>query len=215
VTAKKHTQASLFWTLLEGLKKLIDLNASGLELDNPTNRHLALALSHSIFPGNVLDDAIALAFARTGLDARNPVHWKLLLGLFCAAHFGARSKLAAPKVWTPERLAKLYKDVDEVRSRRARLSDVAVARILKKNEPYSETYGQFTIDYIRERIGDAKSSRREFEETLKTYLASLRALRASFDLEWTSEIEAKYASSFIETGCKAASVFPGNNPSAK
>ena len=62
-------------------------NAGDAQLDDPIAEICRLQLSCSLVPGNPFDDAIALGFAKTGFDVRDPLQWKLLLSLFCIAHF--------------------------------------------------------------------------------------------------------------------------------
>jgi hypothetical protein len=203
VTTKKHDASTRFWYLLEGYK------SSGSKTDdpdwtNPIEVILRPSLSCSVFPGNPLDDAIAIAFAKTGLNVRDPFHWKALLGLFCLAHFAEWPKLAAQKRWTAARLEQLDKDTAEIWTRHPDFSDEAVARILKEKKSYGESYGQYAISSIRERIRDARKFKQEREELLKKHLTFTRRLYETLGVEWTSELEAEVTHSLKETARKVS-----------
>jgi hypothetical protein len=198
VTTTKHDASHRFWDLLEQFKGQVDVRTDDPNWTNPYEI-VRLALSHSVFPGSPLDDAIAIAFVRSGLNVRDPLHWKLLLGLFCLAHFAEWPKPAAHKLWTSARLQELDEHIAAIESRHPDFSDVAVARTLKEGKPYSKTYGQYSINYIRELIRDAKSSKREFEELLHKHLRSTRPYYESAGIEWTCELEAKLTQSFLDT----------------
>jgi hypothetical protein len=187
-----------FWKLLEEIKPGID--SAGVykpDFTDPTQL-FGIALNLTLIPGDPRDDAIALAFAKTGLNVNDPFHWKLLLTLFCVAHFADWPKVAAPKLWTRARLEQLHKHVTEIRIRHPGLSDAAIAKILRKNRSYRETYGQHSIDYIRERIRDAKKSELEFEELVQKHVKAVQLRYESVGVKWTSELESKTKSSFIE-----------------
>jgi hypothetical protein len=203
VTLKKDTPSRRFWDLLEEFKRHVDVKGDDPDWTNPAEL-FRLALSFSVLPDIPGDNAIAIAFAKSGLNVRNPFHWKLLLTLFCLAHFDKWPKRAAPKLWTHARLDALYKSVTEIESHHpqslARLSDGAIAKILRKNR--KEIYGQFTIDYLRERIRDARKAKKGFDELLRTHLKSMRLVYESASLNWTDEIEAKITASFTRTARK-------------
>jgi hypothetical protein len=188
-----------FWKLLEGMKPAIDL--AGVykpDSTDPTQILLATALNLTLIPGDPRDDAIALAFAKTGLNPNDPSHWKLLLALFSLAHFADWQKLAAPKLWTRSRLEQLHKHVAQIEARRPGLSDVAIAKILRKNSPYRETYGQYSIDYIRERIRNAKESEVALEKLAQEYVKVVQLRYESVGVKWTSELGSETKNSFIE-----------------
>jgi hypothetical protein len=203
VTAKKHDASTRFWYLLERCKSL-GIKTDDPDWTNPLDVILRPLLSCSVLPGNPLDDAIAIAFAKTGLNVRDPSHWKALLGLFCLAHFSEWPKPAAHKRWTAARLEQLDKDTAEIWARRPDFSDKAVARILKEKKSYEETYGQYSISYIRERIRDARKSKQEREELLKKHLTYMRRIYETLQVEWTSELEAEVTHSFKETARKVS-----------
>jgi hypothetical protein len=203
VTVKKDTPSRRFWDLLEEFKRHVDVKGDDTDWTNPAEM-LKLALSFSVHPGNPGDDAIATAFAKSGLNVRNPLHWKLLLTLFCLAHFGEWPKRAAERLWTSARLEKLYKHVVQIESRRSQslapLGNTAIADILKKTK--KDTYGDFTIEYLRERIRDARQSRKEFDDLLQRHLKTMRVVYEGVGVKWTSEVEAKITNSFARTARK-------------
>jgi hypothetical protein len=161
-----------------------------------------MELALTLFPGNPLDDAIARGLDLTGLDSRNPSHWKLLLAVFCIAHFGEWKKHAAPKEWTRERLKKLLADTAEIESSRPpslpKLSDTALSKILSSNAPYSSTYGSFEIDSLRERIREARKYKEAFAAMLEKHLKSVQFLYEAAGLDWTPEVIAQVSMSFTK-----------------
>jgi len=203
VTARKHDASTRFWNLVQKYK-LVAPKSDDPQWNDPVNVSLRLPLSCSVAPGNPLDDAIALAFAKTGFDVRDPLQWKILLGLFCIAHLGDWKKPAAHKVWTTARLEQLNCDAAEIRSRHPEFRDEAVARNLRNATPYRVKYGRYSITYLRERLADARNSKQESENLLNANLASVRGLYKSFGIEWTSEIEAQARQSFTQAARKAS-----------
>jgi hypothetical protein len=199
MTARKHDASTRFWELLQQLRSIIPKS------DDPEFKDLFenapwLSFSCSAIPGTPLDDAIILAFAKTDLNIRDPLEWKLLLGLFCIAHFGVYKKRAAPKQWTAARLHQLDFDAAEIKSRHPDFGDEAIANILKKTK--IDVYGKYTISSIRERVAQARKSKEAFEKLLADHLIATRRLHTFFGKNWTSEIEAKVKKSFIETDRK-------------
>src|SRR5467141_3907759 len=67
VTAKKHDASTRFWHLLERYKSL-GAKAHDPDWTNPIEVIHRPSLSCTVLPGNPLDDAIAIAFAKTGLN---------------------------------------------------------------------------------------------------------------------------------------------------
>ena len=86
MTARKHDASTRFWNLVQKYESVAP-DTGDPDWNDPSSVLLRLPLSCSIVPGNPLDDAIALAFAKTAFDVRDPLQWKILLGLFCIAHF--------------------------------------------------------------------------------------------------------------------------------
>jgi hypothetical protein len=205
MTARKHDASTRFWDLVKKYKSLAT-EEEDPKWNNPFEVFLRPALSVSVQPGNILDDAIALAFAKTGFSVRNPTNWKLLLGLFCVAHFAAWPKSAAPKLWTKTRLRQLDQDAAEIWSRHADFSDEAVARNLKTTKLYRTRYGRYSIATIRERLAEARQFKREAERLLNSHLDVVRRLYASVGFEWTSAIEAEITRSFTETERKMSAL---------
>ena len=193
------TTSLRFETLLQGFKSHVDVKDDYHSLADPMLL-LRMAASLTVFPGNPLDDAIAIGFAKSGLNVRDPVHWKLLLALFCIAHFGEWPKIGAPKYWIRARFEELNTHVTEIRSHHPPgFSDTAVANVLKRKRPYKETYGRFSIDYLREQIAAAKKSELEFNKLVQTHLKSMRLMHENVGVEWTNEVESREMNSFIET----------------
>ncbi len=187
-----------FWKLVEEMKPGIDsAGAYKPDFTDPTWL-FAMVINLTVIPGDPRDDAIALAFAETGLNVNDPFHWKLLLSLFCLAHFADWPKPAAPKLWTRSRLEQLHKDVTQIKVRHPEFTDVAIAKTLTKNKPYRETYGQHSIDHIRERIRDAKKSELAFEKVVQKYVKAVQLRYESLGVKWTTELESKTKNSFIE-----------------
>jgi hypothetical protein len=191
------TTSIRFRRLLQEIKSHVDVKHDYHGSTDPMF-FLRMSTSLTVFPGNSLDDAIALGFARSGLNVRDPVHWKLLLALFCTAHFGEWPKIAAPKHWTRACLEQLGKHVTEITLRHPAFSNSAVARVLKNNNPYKEMYGSLSIEYLRELIASVKKAELEFEELAQSYLKSARLMHESVGVEWTNEVESRQMNAFIE-----------------
>jgi hypothetical protein len=196
MTGKKHDLSSRFWSLLERAKPHLP-PVRDFDPRSP-DEITRLALGYTIFPGNPMDDAIAVAFAKMGLNVRAPEHWKLVVGIFSAALVGEWPKLAAAKFWTPARLQQLQTHASEIRSRnRSILSDKAVARILKTSQPFRDIYGQYAQATIEERIGEAKNWNRDLDELVQSHLTSIRQYYESVGLEWTDELKSKLTESYL------------------
>jgi hypothetical protein len=204
MTAKKHDASTRFRDLVKKYRRLAPAPPEDPEWKDPMSILHRLPLSCAVLPGNPLDDAIAVAFTETGFDVNEPLQWKLLLGLFCIAHFGEWKKLAAPKIWTAVLLEQLNHDAAEVRSRLPDLSDEAIAKSRKYTERYRNTYGKYSINYLRERLADARKSHQESEKLLNTHLTSVRRLFAFMGREWTSENEAQAVRSFKSAARKVS-----------
>ena len=195
--ARKHKDDSSerFWHLLAETKAFIPQKAAAFEGEL---RILAADFALQLFVGNPLDDAIAIGFERTGLDPRDPMQWKTLLGLFCLAHFGETPKVAAPRTWDIARLQRLLTDADEIRKRHPALSDTAIATALKTKEIFKDVYGGFSVDTIRERIREAKKSREQFETLRKKHLEIIERVYHRVGLTWTPALARKHSASFDE-----------------
>lgn len=142
----------------------------------------------NLYPGNPLDDAITTGFARTGLDSNDPLHWKLLLGAFCLAHFSEVRKVGAPRTWTRSVLRKLLDDVEGIQSRRQALdplTDSAIAEILITTPQFAKAYGHLGWETIRERIREARMLHLEFLELQKKYLASVELAHSAAGIDLT------------------------------
>jgi hypothetical protein len=62
---------------------------SDLNWDDPAIRDPIAASLWQIFPGDA-DRPVAITFEKAGLSPKNPMHWRMLFGYFCWAHFRPR-----------------------------------------------------------------------------------------------------------------------------
>jgi hypothetical protein len=62
--------------------------------------------------------AVHPAFELAGLDIRCEDHWRLLVWVFCKAHFSPLPTRRRSKEWSPEKLKTLYNAVAEINSGR-------------------------------------------------------------------------------------------------
>jgi hypothetical protein len=209
VTAKKHDPSTRFQELLRRYKTLIP-KSEDADLQDPLVRNLRLPLSFSVLPGNLLDDAISMAFSKTDLNIRDPLQWKLLLALFSMAHFATWPPKKGPtKRWTSARLRQLDEHAQEIRSRHPKFSDKAVASVLVGKNPYRDVYGEYSIPSIVERLAEAKTMKRELEALLKAHLTAVRRLFIHFEVEWTSDTEAAVRQSFLDRDREVSAVVHG------
>jgi hypothetical protein len=188
VTKKIYDVSTRFGELVRQYKANVQ-NRGESEFKDPTELFLRASACCPIIPGSPLDDAIAVAFEKTGFNRHDPLEWKLLLGLFCLAHYAQWPKRSAPKQWTLERLDQLDQHAAEVRARRGNLSDTAVAIALTKSAQHRSLYGKYSASLIRERLGEARTAKHDFETLMQNHVAATRRLYALFGKEWTNETE--------------------------
>ena len=197
MTKRKYDVSTRFNELVRQYKANVQ-NQSESELKDPIHLLLRASASLTLIPGSPLDNAIAVAFDKTGFNRRDPLEWKLLLGLFCLAHFAEWPKRSAPKQWTLERLDQLDQHAAEVRARRGNLTDTAVAIALTKSTQHRSLYGKYSPNLIRERLAEAQTAKQDFEKLMQDHVAATRRLYGLFGKEWTNETETKVRRSFID-----------------
>jgi hypothetical protein len=101
------------------------------------------------------DALILRAFEAAGLDHRNPLHWRMLLGYFAEAHFG--KKTTKPVTWNQYELMVVLKDYLEVQRNHRNLKDSKICRLLMRKKPYSDKYGKYNFDALRKLARHARS----------------------------------------------------------
>jgi hypothetical protein len=199
MTSKKHDASSQFWALVAQFKGRDMIKSGDVNSSAPHEVYALRTFSQTLIPGNPIDDAIAIMFAKTGFDVRNPTHWKFLMGLLSIVHCAEWPKVAAPKLWTWARFHKLHEHIEEIQSRHPDFGDQALARALIKSKPYQATYGKYKTTYICERIRDARKWKRDFDSSLQNYLESTRRSYETVGIAWTTELEAERTHSFIDS----------------
>ncbi len=101
------------------------------------------------------DTEMLSAFKVTGLDHRNPRHWRLLLKCFSEAHFG--KKKTKPVKWDAFEFCVLLKDYFDLTRNRPELSDLDACKLLKSDKLYKEKYGDYNIHALRKLVRQARS----------------------------------------------------------
>lgn len=101
-----------------------------LNLKNPEFIALLFEAATQIDDQNrATDRAIIAAFEKAGLNISSPMDWRLLMEMFCWAHFGEKGKAGAPIGWTNEQYRNLLRDVHEMKIRGSRTDAEALRQI--------------------------------------------------------------------------------------
>lgn len=122
-----------------GEKSFADI-VRDLEFTLPTKENIvrevtALTAIHTCFLDSHYEEAISAAFTAFELDKRNPLNWRVLLGLLAWTHFNDPRKKGRPPEWSSERYCLLLEQVDRIKARHpGRLSDSRACELLKKSE---------------------------------------------------------------------------------
>jgi hypothetical protein len=111
------------------------------DFDNVPFREALANAFLTLYPANKSDAPLAKAFTKAALDPKNPFHWRLLMNLFCLAHFG-RGR-GRGKEWDSTRYMKFLRDFEKVKAEKPAFNKSEVCRLLKKRHP--GTYGKLSI----------------------------------------------------------------------
>ena len=198
-----NVTAKLSSALVQHLKSLnlgIELGETDLNWDDPLIRQAFADSVWKIYPGK-LDEPIALAFAKAGLNPKNLVHWRLLFSFFCYAHFSFERVRGAPRRWTGQQYARLLQDAHNVRSAHPKFSKEDVCRTISKHRKYRKTNGQpLSAGRIKTALREARNP--ECNVWLAAYLQEaiqkFRIHCQEHAQPWSSELEAKYIKQAIE-----------------
>jgi hypothetical protein len=113
-----------------------------VNLEDPALHDLAAGAALTLGSGSPYNAAVELAFTKANLDPKNPLSWRLLLELFCWAHFGDKKTRGAPGKWTAERYCRLLRDFDRKKSSNVTLSDYRVCEFLSRQPQYRMKNGK-------------------------------------------------------------------------
>jgi hypothetical protein len=105
-----------------------------------------------INPDDPNDQPLAAAFEVSGLDPKDPLAWRTLLGCFAEVHFG-KSSAGRPMEWGGMQLEELYTDFQEVKSRhRSVRSDKRICELMRTRPPYKEKYQKYSVETLRKAV---------------------------------------------------------------
>ncbi len=96
---------------------------------------LYIWLSLTLRPESSIDEPIYRAFAKAKLDPEDPLHWRLLMRLFCWSVFPPPNSAGRPPVWTDGRYCKLLEDAHNLGYASRERSDLEISKAL---EGYAE-----------------------------------------------------------------------------
>jgi hypothetical protein len=104
----------------------------------------ALSISES-------DSSIKAAFERSGLDHRNPFHWKIVLETLANVVFGSPGRGGRRRTWTIKRYWQLLADLDDLKEERpgAKITELC-NRLAKRPE-----YADLSPESLRRRLHEA------------------------------------------------------------
>ena len=166
---------ALMGPLSEGINRVL--------LSNLDDRRVHASLSRAalILDEADPDDAVILdAFKAAGLDHRNPLHWRTLLGCFAEAHFG--KKTTKPVKWNAFELMVLLRDYLNAKHNRPKMSDLEICKLLMRDRAYKDKYGKYNLDALRKLVRRARSPKYNFYlRHLEMRDPPLQAIRNSFE----------------------------------
>jgi hypothetical protein len=144
--------------LMEDLKKQLpeeNFPTRDSVLSDPEWFWLIVEMAIHLDREHATDRAIEAAFRAANLDPKNPLNWRVLMEMFCWAHFGKKGDAGAPRVWTDERYCELLHDVEEVKTKASvKLKDVGACKELRSR--YKEKYGNLTVERLRRALREAR-----------------------------------------------------------
>jgi hypothetical protein len=124
------------------------------ELDDPIVHGTLSSTALTLDEADPSNAPLLRAFRAAGLDHRNPLNWRTLLGCFAKAHFGA--KKTKPIKWDSAKFSALLKDYSDVKQTRPELSDLQVCNLLKRDKTYRAKYGDYNLHALRKLVRQAR-----------------------------------------------------------
>jgi hypothetical protein len=176
---------------------------SDLDWDNEIIRD-AYAASVLTLSDAIADKPVAAAFVASGLNPKNPIHWRMLISLFSWAHFEDRRGRGRPPEWSDRRYCRLLQDVDRMQVKHPEFSMSSIFDNLGKKPAYKNKKGNQLSG------GRLKTAYREacdpaHNRLLATWLLKeIQRLRADYHHEgrnWSSEIEAEWSKKITTIHC--------------
>lgn len=156
--------------------KQFSKNAQAFELGNPRFLLLLWEMASTFAPNDrAIDRAVTTAFSASKLDIKNPLDWRLLLEVFCWAHFGEHKKAGAPVRWTDERYCALLRHVAEAKATKRVTTDKAACAAIKKM--FASAYSAISAERLRKALREARDP--SFNRTLAkpVYTAAMSEAR--------------------------------------
>jgi hypothetical protein len=196
--------------LRSGARELISLVEPEADRDepdwnDPILHGLIASSALTLVPGNRFSAPVETAFKKAKLDPINPLSWRLLLDLFCWAHFGETKRRGAPGKWNADRYCQLLQDFDLKKSGNPSMSDRRVCEFLGQQPQYQMKNGKpLSPDRLMKVLKKARNP--EFNINLKSgvdrRIEALRRVREHWGLEWSAEHEARATRTLIEQNCR-------------
>jgi hypothetical protein len=164
--------------------------------DDPIMHELVARVALTLGSGSPFNAAIEVAFKKANLDPKNPLSWRMLLEMFCWAHFGDMKSRGAPEKWNADRYCQLLGDFDRKRSSNTALSDDRVCDFLGQEPQYRMKNGKpLTADRLMRVLKEAQDP--ECNVHLKSGVdEAIAALRRFGD--WSPEREIRIRQKLIE-----------------
>jgi hypothetical protein len=122
-----------------------------------------------LLPFSDADEEISALFCETGLDSKNPIHWRALLEIFCKAYVKRKSPPSnRSKEWVGTEDATLAANILGVWAKQSRLNATETARQLRKLPEYKQL-SEATLRKHVSRMNDQKMLQLavEFPVTIK------------------------------------------------
>jgi hypothetical protein len=118
------------------------------------------AVARIVFTLTDEDEGIRKAFEFSGLNSRNPYHFKLLLRILADAHFQSSRPRRSSRRWTPARWARLLGDYHTIKQRYPRESIRRICQRLKRERPAE--YGRLSGETLRRQLRNAANASMPF-----------------------------------------------------
>jgi hypothetical protein len=130
-----------------------------------------------------MHDPVRRAFRQAGLDPQNPLHWRLLIELFCYAHFGSAQRAGRPPRTDQ---TKLLREVADIKQRNPVLSTNSALKTLHKKGLFKKSNGDvLSINRLGKMYRAAHRARTE--RLNETTVNSMLQYARSENLNWTEE----------------------------
>jgi hypothetical protein len=136
-------------------------------------------------------------FEATGLNPKNPFHWRILFIGFCASLVQEKKTRGRKPKWIEKRSA-LLRDFAIVRKDRPTISDVGICRFMKKR--YPSKYGPPNQSPTAERIAREvkKAHNHSLQKTIGSILRVEALDHAKKGLLWNDEVKARKSSEYAK-----------------